>query len=87
VQFIGVRLCSYYQPLHNNCCAVIGNKNICKAIARNMYNFRYINAQQAEVIDSFTNTKKKLLETNAAIWFNKICRNQQLTPKYINSKL
>jgi len=44
-------------------------------------NFR--NVKQAEVVYNFKNTKKKLLKTTAAIWFNKICKNHQLTPKYI----
>jgi hypothetical protein len=52
-----------------------------------MYNSKYIIAQQAKVIHSFTNIKKKLLKTNAAIWFNKLCRNYQVTPKYINIKV
>ena len=38
--------------------------------------------KQAKTIYSFTNTKKKLLKPNAAIWFYEISRNYQLTPKY-----
>jgi hypothetical protein len=30
--------------------------------------------------------KKKILNTNAAMWFNKLCKNYQLTPKYISIK-
>jgi len=26
----------------------------------------------------------ELLKTNTAAWFNKICKNSQLTPKYVN---
>jgi hypothetical protein len=29
----------------------------------------------------------KLLKKNVAIWFNKICKNRHLKPKYINIKL
>jgi hypothetical protein len=57
-------------------------KLICKLTARNMY-IKYTNAQQQKLY-SFTNTKKKLLKTNAAIWSNNIHRNHQLTPKYSN---
>jgi len=32
------------------------------------------------MINNFKNAKQKLLKTNAAIWFNKICRINQLTP-------
>ena len=28
-------------------------------------------------------TQEKLYRTNAAIWFNKICKIERLTPKYI----
>jgi hypothetical protein len=52
-----------------------------------MYTIKYVNAQQAKIVRSFTNTKNKLLKTNAAIWFNKICRSHQLTPKYVNIKV
>jgi hypothetical protein len=33
------------------------------------------------------NTKEKLHKTNAAIWFNKMCKYKQLTPKYIVIKI
>lgn len=48
---------------------------------------KYINTKQAKNMRSFKHTKKKLLKTNADIWFNKICRNHQLTPKQINIKV
>jgi hypothetical protein len=35
---------------------------------------KIINAQQARLINIYKNTKLKLLKVNAAIWFNKICR-------------
>ena len=41
------------------------------------------NVKQAKVVYNFKNTKEKLLKTTAAIWFNKICKSHQLTPKYI----
>jgi len=33
------------------------------------------------------NIKLKLLKTNAAVCFNKMCRTKHLTPKYIASRL
>jgi hypothetical protein len=33
------------------------------------------------------NTKEKLYKTNAAIWYNKICREKQLTPNHISIKI
>jgi len=30
----------------------------------------------------YTDIKRKLYKTNAAIWYNKTCRGKQLTPKY-----
>jgi hypothetical protein len=35
----------------------------------------------------YTDTKEKLYKTNAAIWYNKICREKQLTPDYIPIKI
>ena len=35
------------------------------------------------MFNNFKNAKQKLLETNAAIWFNKISTINQLPPKYV----
>jgi hypothetical protein len=48
---------------------------------------KIINAQQAKLCTNYKNTKLKLLKTNAAIWFNKLCRITQLKPNYINERL
>jgi hypothetical protein len=48
---------------------------------------KMINARQARAYNNYKNTKLKLLKTNAAIWFNKICKTRQLQPKYINIKI
>ena len=48
---------------------------------------KVINAQQAKAINRYRNTREKLLRTNAAIWFNKRCRAQQLCPKYIHIRI
>ena len=42
-------------------------------------------AQQARIYNNYKNTNVKL-KTNAAIWYNKIYKTKQLTPKYITSK-
>jgi hypothetical protein len=44
-------------------------------------------AQQAKPYNNYTNTKVKLLKTKAAIWFNNVCRNDRLRPKYISLKI
>jgi hypothetical protein len=49
--------------------------------------FKIIYAQQAKTISSFKHAKLKLLKTNAVIWFNKICRINQLTRKYVTIKI
>jgi len=46
-----------------------------------------VDAKQARLHNSFKNTKCKLLRTNAAIWFNKMCRIKQVKPKYINIRI
>ena len=44
---------------------------------------KFINAKQAIDIHAYKNTNRKLHKTNAAIWFNKTCRDKELTPNYI----
>ena len=51
------------------------------------YNIKYIDAQQASQTYKHRNIKVKLQKTNAAIWFNKICRAEKLQPTYINIKV
>jgi len=46
---------------------------------------KLINAQQAKSVHLCKNTKKKLLKTIAAIWFNKMCRLNHYTPKHNTS--
>jgi hypothetical protein len=45
---------------------------------------KIINAQQARISYNYKNITEKLLKTNSAIWFNKICRQEQLHPNYIH---
>ena len=44
------------------------------------------NAQQAKICNNHQNTRLKLLKTNAAIWFNRMCKIKQLKPNYIHFK-
>jgi hypothetical protein len=37
--------------------------------------FKIIGSQQAK-LNNYTKTKLKLLQTNAAIWYNKICKTK-----------
>jgi hypothetical protein len=55
-------------------------------LAPNTHNTKFAKAQQAQVTNNFKNIKEKLLKTNAAIWFNKICKNHQPAPKYIKNQ-
>jgi hypothetical protein len=50
-------------------------------------NIEIINSKQAVEIHAYKNTKRKLYKTNAAIWFNKTCKDKELTPNYINITL
>ena len=47
---------------------------------------KIIEAQQAQK-KNYKNTELKLLKTNTAILFNKICKTKQMTPKYFNVKI
>jgi hypothetical protein len=46
-----------------------------------------VEAQQARIYNNKNNTKLKLLKTNEAILYNKICKTKQLRPKYIHIKI
>jgi len=37
-------------------------------------NLKLIDSQQAKVCNIYKNTELKLLKTNAAIWFNNVCK-------------
>jgi len=47
---------------------------------------KFVGAQQTKLYKIYKNTKLKLLKTNAAVWFNKMCRDTQLQPRYISFK-
>jgi hypothetical protein len=47
-------------------------------------NIKFINAKQTKETYKYGNIKRKLYKANAAVWYNKICREKQLTPKYIS---
>jgi hypothetical protein len=48
---------------------------------------KFVDAKQARQHNSFKNTKCKLLRTNAAILFNKMCGIKQVKPNYINIRI
>jgi hypothetical protein len=50
-------------------------------------NLKFIEAKQAKEIYQYKNIKRKLHKTNAAMWYNKTCRQIQLTPAYINIRI
>jgi chromosome segregation ATPase len=51
------------------------------------YHIILINAKQATDIHAYKNTKRKLYKMNAAIWFDKTCRDKELAPSYITIKI
>jgi len=50
-------------------------------------NIKFVNAKQAKEAHQYRNTKENLYKTNATIKYNKICKEKQLTPKYISNKI
>ena len=46
-------------------------------------NVKLVNAKQTKETYRYRNTKEKLYKTNAAIWYNKICREKQQAPNYM----
>jgi hypothetical protein len=45
---------------------------------------KIIDAQQAKTFKSYNYVKLRILQLNAAIWYNKTHNTKQLTPEYIN---
>jgi len=50
-------------------------------------NVKFINAKQAIEVYQYSNIKRKLYKTNAAIWYNKTCRQNHLKPTYVNIRI
>jgi hypothetical protein len=50
-------------------------------------NVKFVNAKHAKEIYRYRNTREKLYKTIAAIWYNKIWRQKQLTTNYISIKI
>ena len=48
---------------------------------------KIIEAQQVNMCNSCKNTKPKLLKTDAAMWFSKMCRIKHLKLNYINIRI
>jgi hypothetical protein len=48
---------------------------------------KFSDAKQARDKYNYKNIKRKLYRTNTAFWQNKICRQKQLTPAYINIRI
>jgi ribosomal protein L37AE/L43A len=45
-------------------------------------NVKLVKNKQAKETYQYRNIKEKLHKTNAAIWYNKICRKKLLAPNY-----
>jgi hypothetical protein len=52
-----------------------------------MEHIKFVNAKQAEDMHLYKIIKEKLHNTVAVIWFNKMCKTYQLSPKYANIKV
>ena len=48
---------------------------------------KFVNAKQAKTYYNYKNNKRKMYGINAAIWYNKKCKLNGLTPNYINIKV
>jgi hypothetical protein len=47
-------------------------------------NLKFIGAKQAKEIYQYKNILSKLYKMTAAIWYNKLCRNKNMTPNYVH---
>jgi hypothetical protein len=52
-------------------------------IRTEMNNTEFANAKHAKCTHQYKNKKEKLHKMNANIWFNKLCKAYNVTPKYI----
>jgi hypothetical protein len=43
---------------------------------------KFVDAKQAKDTHLYKNSKEKLYKTTAAMWYNKVCTDKQLTPNY-----
>jgi hypothetical protein len=50
-------------------------------------NVKFVDVQQAKIINLHKNIKDKLLRTNAVIWYNKVCRTKHLANKDAHIKI
>jgi len=50
-------------------------------------NIKFIDAKQTKETYWYKNIKRKLYKANPAIWYNKVCRQKQLTPNYISIRI
>jgi len=50
-------------------------------------NVKFANAQQPKQIYQYKKIEEKLYNINTATWYNKTCRQKELTPNYISSKI
>jgi hypothetical protein len=47
-----------------------------------MNKIKLVEAVQAQLVNQYINMKRKLLRTNAHIWFNRMCQHKNVVPKY-----
>ena len=76
-----------YIKLWSDKCTLVGSRFY---VIKKMYgtnNIKFVTDRQTKEVYQYKNTKEKLHRTNAAIWYNKLCWQLQLTPKYITIKL
>jgi hypothetical protein len=66
-------------------CAFVGMNN--KQYKMHSMYIKIVEAQQARMYNTYKDMKLKLLKTNAATWYNTICKVKQQTPKYIHIKI
>ena len=48
---------------------------------------KFVNVKQAKTYYNYKNNKRKMYRINAAIWCNKKCKLNGITPNYINIKV
>ena len=77
-------------PEINKLCKVASRWEYIKRNVLTMHgptNVKFIDAKRTKETYQYKNIKRKLYKSNAAIWYNKVCRQKQLTPNYISIRI
>jgi hypothetical protein len=51
-----------------------------------MNKIKFVEAEQAQLVNQYINMKRKLLRTNAHMWFNRMCQHKNVILMVVSFK-